>query len=122
MLVDVGWTWSPYFFTHMELVPDRTATALLHIIQVHVAAGSVIHSDQWRAYNTVAALPVVAAHHTVNHSINFVDPTTGVHTQHIEPYWNRAKIKLKRMKGCHNSHLASYLDELMWTEQFGETS
>ena len=107
---------------YMELVPDRTAATLLPIIQAHVAAGTTIHSDQWRAYTGVGALPGVTLHNTVNHSVNFVDPTTGVHTQHIESYWNRAKIKLKRMKGCHSTHLPSYLDEFMWRERFGKTS
>ena len=64
----------------------------------------------------------VASHGTVNHSLHFVDPVTGVHTQNIESYWNRAKLKLKRMKGCHADQLPSYLDEFMWRERFGETS
>jgi hypothetical protein len=62
---------------YMELVQTRDAATLLPIIQRHVAPGSVIHSDQWCAYSQVAALPPVTAHHTVNHSINFVDPVTG---------------------------------------------
>ena len=57
-----------------------------------------------------------------DHSLHFVDPVTGVHTQNIESYWNRAKLKLKRMKGCHADQLPSYLDEFMWRERFGETS
>ena len=51
-----------------------------------------------------------------NHSVEFVDRQTGVHTQNIESYWNRTKIKQKRMRGCHKSHLVSYLDEFMWRE------
>ena len=105
----------------MELVPDRQAATLLPIIQQHVSPGSIVHSDEWRSYRTVAALPNVASHGTVNHSITFVDPTTGVHTQHIESYWNRAKMKLKRMKGCH-SHQTPYLDKFMWRERNGKTS
>ena len=35
---------------------------------------------------------------TRNHSVTFVDPTTGIHTQHVESYWNRPKLKFKKMK------------------------
>ena len=34
-------------------------------------------------------LPSVVSHGTVN---PFVDPTTGICTQHVESYWNRTKI------------------------------
>ena len=105
----------------MVIVPDRTATTLLPLIQRHVAQGTIIHSDQWSAYRQVAALPNVAAHNTVNHSIEFVTPT-GIHTQNIESYWSRCKRKLKRMKGCHASELAGYLDEFMWRERHGKTA
>ena len=98
----------------MGIVQNRQAATLLPIIQNHVALGTIVHSDKWRAYCAVAALPNVASHGMVNHSITFVDPTTGVHTQHIKSYWNRAKIKLKRMKGCHSHEIPSYLDEFMW--------
>ena len=106
---------------YMEVVQRRDAATLLPIIQAHTAPGSVIHSDMWRAYGRVQQLPPVAAHHTVNHSRNFVDPATGVHTQNIESYWNRVKTKLKRMKGCHAHQIPSYLDEFMWRERHGTT-
>ena len=55
---------------YMELVPDRRAVTLIPIIQRVVLPGSIIHSDQWAAYQ-----PLV--HHrnyhfqTVNHSQNW---------------------------------------------------
>ncbi len=91
-LVDVSHTPS---LGMMRVVPDRTAATLLPLIQQHVAPGTIIHSDMWSSYRRVAALPNVAAHRTVNHSIQFVTPA-GVHTQNIESYWNRVKTKLKR--------------------------
>ena len=72
----------------------------------------------WAAYNRVGQLPNVAGHSTVNHSVEFIDRQTGVHTNHIESYWNRVKIKFKRMKGCHQN-LPGYLDEFMWRERYG---
>ena len=75
----------------MEVVQTRDAATLLPLIQAHVAPGTVVHSDQWQAYNRVANLPAVSVHQTVNHSVNFVDPVTGIHTQHIESYWNGVK-------------------------------
>ena len=108
---------------YMEIVGQtRTAATLLPIIQRHTKPNTTIHSDQWRAYNNVGTLPTVASHATVNHSLHFVDPTTGVHTQNIESYWCRVKTKLKRNKGCHETHMAGYLDEFMWRERYGPSS
>ena len=79
-------------------------------------------SDEWAAYRRVQHLPNVNGHATVYHSIQFVDQQTGVHTQAVESYWNRVKIKLKRMRGCHEHQLPSYLDELMYWERYGGRS
>ena len=106
---------------YVQVVARRDAATLLPIIQTHVAPGSVVHTDEWRAYSGVGNIPSVSSHGTVNHSINFVDPVTGVHTQHVESYWNRIKTKLKRMKGCHADHVTGYLDEFMWRERHGSS-
>ena len=101
----------------MKVVQTRDVATLLPLIQAHVVPGTVVHSDQWRAYNRVANLPAVSAHQTVNHSVNFVDPVTGIH---IESYWNREKVKLKSIPGCHAHQIPSYLDEFMWRERYGQ--
>jgi hypothetical protein len=49
---------------------------------------------------------------TVSHSVNFVDPETGVHTQTIESCWARTKLKFKTMKGVSADALPSYLDPI----------
>ena len=94
-----------YRLYHKEMLP---------IIQQHVAAGTVVWSDEWAAYNHMASLPNVSNHDVVNHSVEFVSPS-GVHTQNVESY--RTKIKLKKMRGCHEHQLASYLDEYMYRER-----
>ena len=94
---------------YMEVVDRRDAATLLPIIQAHTALGTIIHSEEWSSYRRVASLPNVAAHGAVNHSLHFVDPTTGVHTQNVESYWGRVKRKIKHMKGCHATEIPSYL-------------
>ena len=74
---------------YMQIVDQRDAATLLPIISDHVEGGTTVWSDMWAAYNGIAALPGVTAHETVNHSIQFVNPVTGVHTNTIETYWNR---------------------------------
>lgn len=106
---------------YMEVVPRRDAATLLPILNSHIAPGTEVWSDQWSAYSGVGALSNVSRHRTVNHSQNFVDPATGVHTQHIESYWNRVKTKLKRMKGVQKTMMEGYLDEFMWKERYGTT-
>ena len=104
---------------YMEIVQQRDAATLLPIINSHVAPGTVIHTDEWAAYNRVSSLPNVSSHSRINHSVTFVDPVTGTHTQTVESYWNRCKTKLKRMKGCVAHQVPSYLDEFMWRERHG---
>ena len=106
----------------MAIVPNRSAATLLPILQQHLRSGTTVHSDQWAAYNRVQQLPSVTVHNTGNHSLHFVDPGTGVHTQNVESYWNRVKGKFKRMKGVHEDMISSYLDEFMWRERHGRTA
>ena len=103
---------------YMEIVSSWNAATLLPIIQAHTAPNTTIRSDQWATYNRISSIPTIT-HEVVNHSLHFVDPTTGVHTQNIESYWSRVKTKLKRMRGCHASQLPSNLDEFMWRERHG---
>ena len=73
----------------MEIISNRDAATLYQIIQTHIRPGTVIWSDKWAAYNRLAtAITGVAGHQTVNHSLHFKDPATGVHTNTTESYWN----------------------------------
>ena len=101
---------------YMEIVDARDAATLLPIISTVVQPGSIIHSDEWRAYRNIQGQGYV--HRTVNHSLNFVDPQSGVHTQTIESYWNKHKSHLKTMRGCRRDFLHSYLQEFMWRDRF----
>ena len=72
-------------------VEKRDKATLLPIIQNEIELGSIIYSDQWRAYST---LKDIGYHHeTVNHFEFFVDPTTGAQTQTIECIWRHVKTK-----------------------------
>ncbi|KCZ80777.1 hypothetical protein H312_01784 [Anncaliia algerae PRA339] len=77
---------------YMEIVPDRSAATLLPIIRRVCRPGTIIHSDEWAAYNQISNI-LGFEHNSVNHSLYFVDPLTSVHTQHIESFWNHQKSK-----------------------------
>ena len=81
---------------YMEMVQRHDAAMLLPIIQVHTKTGTIIHSDEWAAYNRVQSLPTISLHQTVNHSVEFVNSTTGTHTQNVESYWNQSKTNIRR--------------------------
>ena len=95
-----------------------TAT-LLPIIRQYIRPGSIFWSDMWAAYNNLPGLTHV--HDTVNHRPHFVDPHTGVSTNHWEVMWCRAKSKLKAMMGPTNREMIpDYLSEFMWVQRFNE--
>ena len=102
--------------TYLEIIEKRDAATLQPIIRKAVQPGTIIHSDQWRAYHSIQS-ELNLQHRTVNHSVNFIDPDTGVHTQTIESYW--AKYRFKEMKGVSSHILPSYIDERMWRDRWG---
>ena len=66
-------------------------------LQISYVLRSIIHSDEWQAYFQLLN-NAAYTHLTVNHSIHFVDPTTGVHTQIIENTWMHVKHNQKTNK------------------------
>jgi len=68
--------------TFLVPVPDRTSDTLMVTIRDWIEPGTMVISDSWAAYRNLGAQ--VYTRHTVNHSIQFVDPSTGAHTNTIE--------------------------------------
>ena len=58
-------------------------------------------------------------HNTVDHSVTFIDPTTGAHTENIERSWKAAKERNKRHNGTHRNMIGSYMCEFMWRKRQG---
>ncbi|KAI4293546.1 hypothetical protein PAPHI01_2820, partial [Pancytospora philotis] len=55
-----------------------------------------------------------------NHSLNFVNPVDGTHTQTIESYWAKQKDRIREMKGLQREKLADFLIEFMWRDCVGD--
>jgi hypothetical protein len=93
-------------------VDRRDAATLIPFIQRHIVGGSIIFSGQWRAYNSLNTLGY--AHHIVNHSENFVDPTTLVNTQLIESTWRDLRLNIVRKHRNVGDQLKKHLAEHWW--------
>ncbi len=65
-------------------VQKRDSATLIPLIKKFIKRGSVIYSDEWRAYSCIPSIPGYSyTHRTVNHSQNFVDPVTGPYKHKI---------------------------------------
>uniref|UniRef100_A0A7E4V154 DDE_Tnp_IS1595 domain-containing protein n=1 Tax=Panagrellus redivivus TaxID=6233 RepID=A0A7E4V154_PANRE len=95
-------------------VDDRSQETLTEKIKEFIVPGSIIYSDSWSGYSTERLFEAGYEHLKVNHSKNFVDPDTGVHTQKVERMWGSAKWRNKRHRGTARHHLECYLAEFAW--------
>ena len=74
-------------------------------------------SAKWKAYDCLQDKGY--QHLTVNHSLNFVDPDTGAHTQGIENTWWGGKQDLPRI-GTSKDLSKSCLHEFLCRKHYGE--
>ena len=82
---------------------------LLPLIEKHMAKGTTIVSDCWKACINLKKHGY--EHRTVNHSKEFVN-SEGFHTNKMEGHWRQAKSKLPSFgvrKGMFSSHFAEFL-------------
>ena len=83
-------------------VASRDSATLVAIIRDRIQPNTTIISDCWKAYKCLK--DEAFQHLTVNHSMNFVDPITGAHTQNIESHWRVVKDQMPRY-----GHFLGYL-------------
>ena len=98
-------------------VERRDKETLLPIIRAQILPGTRVMSDLWRSYDCLKDEGY--EHLTVNHSLNFVDPDTGAHTQGIENTWWGVKRSYPRT-GTSKELLERYLQEFLWRKRYGE--
>ena len=92
-------------------VPNRSAETLLLTLFTRIRPGSIVYSDLWRGYIHLSE-NLNISHHTVNHSLYFVDPQTGVHTNTIEGTWSALKKSIpfsRRTRGKITPHLFEFI-------------
>ncbi|KAI4293359.1 hypothetical protein PAPHI01_2633, partial [Pancytospora philotis] len=90
----------------MHPVSNRKCGSIGPLIKEYVLRDSIVHSDKYATYLAFFSRTDEYAYGWVNHKLHFVDPETGIHTQHIENLWCQFK-KFKRRKSYSKLH---YLD------------
>jgi transposase-like protein len=99
-----------------RIVRDATHESLIPLIEKHVAKGSDVSSDQWKAYKILCKKGY--NHEYVNHSIEeWVRGDT--HTNTLEVFWSHFK---NSVRGTHKSisrkHMMNYLHQFEFRFNF----
>ncbi|KAG0424313.1 hypothetical protein DMUE_6098, partial [Dictyocoela muelleri] len=88
---------------------------MLQIITENILPGTIIITDEWRAYASALNNTTDFQHRTINHSYNFVDPDdVSIHTQNIEGFWSLTKRFLRNRQGINHDQHFEYLIQFIW--------
>lgn len=102
----------------LRCIDNRSKVVLKKIIVDTITENSTIHSDMWSSYMSIFSEDLGFVHETVNHSENFKDPVTGVHTNLIENLWMLLKQALRRKYQRSRAHLELYLAEFCMRSKY----
>jgi len=94
----------------VEVVPDVRAETLLNEIKEKVKRGSIIYTDQYRAYDTLVTHGDYFQHLRINKEQRFVNGK--VYINGIEGFWSFAKERLMKFHGISSKYFVYYLKEL----------
>jgi hypothetical protein len=95
----------------LKKIENRTANTLENAIMQHVAPGSIVKTDLWKGYSGLED-HLGMTHRTVNHSLYFSDPDTGVNTNTVEGNNNALKIMIRPRNRTFN--VEDHLAEFVW--------
>ena len=85
------------------------------ILHQYILPGTVVMTDGWRAYRRLSENGDLE-HHTINHSLNFVDPNyPSIHTQTVERMWRSLK-KVFPVGGRPTENLHLYISEFLYRQ------
>ncbi|XP_027132763.1 uncharacterized protein LOC109137708 isoform X1 [Larimichthys crocea] len=103
----------------LRLVKDRSRKTLIGRIVRHVRPKTSVVTDEWRAYKDQLSRHGYYQF-SVCHKMNFVDPETGAHTQHIERAWQTYKTEIWRHRGNRTPEfLTMHLKMIEWHHWLG---
>ena len=96
-------------------VETRNAVNIAAVIAANVRVGTLIITDQWRAYGRALHDLGGYEHETINLSIQFVDPFNNqIHTQNIEGLWSRSNYFIRKKRGISVEKQSEYLIQFLW--------
>lgn len=99
-----------------ERIDNRDKDTLLLVLKKYVHKNATIITDCWKGYTNLKSY--FYKHKTVNHSENFVSPSTGAHTQGIECQWRLIKQRIRVKHGgnqmANNDNLTLHLCEYIY--------
>lgn len=99
----------------MCLIENKSAEVIMPIIKKHVREGSIIYTDEAKVYMKLGECPGFK-HKSIIHKYKFVDYEAKVHTQNIESFNNKVKLRIKMMKGIKNNQRKNFLLEFNWLQ------
>ena len=104
---------------YTQMIADCRRDTLLPIIRKRVTPDSVVYSDTFASYNTLAS---EGYHHVrINHDEGLAAPG-GRHINGIENFWNQAKRHLRKFNGVPKDSFYLYLKECEWRFNAGNVA
>jgi len=100
--------------TFLVPIKERNVNNIDLIIKRYVKKGTTIYTDLWKGYNNLKNIGY--KHKTVNHSKNFKDPITGVHTNTIKGTWNELKQSIIP-RHRNKKDILLFLKEYQWRKK-----
>ncbi|KAG0434290.1 hypothetical protein DMUE_5241 [Dictyocoela muelleri] len=102
---------------YLSKIKTKKSNELLPIIYKKAFYGTSLYTDCFQSYCSIDNS--IYYHENVNHSENFVDPFTGVHTQTIEANWSAIKRNTPKEARCEDK-IDIYLVRFMVIRNFGD--
>lgn len=98
----------------VRVVPDCSADSLLNATVQTVKRGSLVYTDRWKGYDTLAFCGY--RHLRVDHAHGYsrVSRTKKVHVNGLEGFWSYAKGKLIKFHGVSPVRFPLYLYEMQF--------